>query len=203
MRWEADESCPLKNCERQTPYTIMKTLPDYLRSDLDIVLIGLNPSPISVNAGYYYANPRNRFWPALNGSRLIDEKVQPGEAAVQQLFSNHGIGFTDIVKRPTPMGNALRAADFRKGAVELKQKLLDYQPHIAWFNGIINFRNYLKYTEQMNIPINCGNQDYRLGKTRFFVTPNPSPANASYSLEDLIGHYNALARYRTRILSRW
>ena len=172
----------------------MKTLPDYLRPDLDIVLIGLNPSPISVKAGYYYANPRNRFWHALNGSCLIDQKLQPGEAAVQLLFNEYAIGFTDIVKRPTPMGNALRAADFRKGAAELKRKLLDYQPRIAWFNGIINFSNYLKFVESINMPIVCGAQDYRLGKIRFFVMPNPSPANASYSLNDLIDHYNALGK---------
>lgn len=179
----------------------MKTLPDYLRSHLDIVLIGLNPSPISVNAGYYYANPRNRFWAALNGSRLIGETLQPGEPAMRRMFNDYAIGFTDIVKRPTPMGNELRAVDFRKGAAELKQKLLDCQPWIAWFNGIINFSHYLRYAESMKIPINCGAQDYVLGKTRFFVTPNPSPANASYSLADLIGHYNALADFRSGLRS--
>lgn len=178
---------------------MMKTLPDYLRGGLDIILIGLNPSPISVNAGYYYANPRNRFWPALNGSRLLDTPVQPGVAAVEQLFADQGFGFTDIVKRPTPMGNGLRAADFRKGAPELKQKLLSCQPRIAWFNGIGTFTSYLRYAEQDDRPVRCGVQKLQLGQTRFFVTPNPSPANAAYSLDDLIRHYNALANYRTRL----
>lgn len=177
----------------------MKTLPDYLRSGLDIILIGLNPSPISVNAGYYYANPRNRFWPALNGSRLISGTVVPSVEAIEQLFASQGLGFTDIVKRPTPMGNELRAADFRKGSADLKQKLLTYQPRIAWFNGIITFSNYLRHAEQDDRPVRCGVQKLRLGRTRFFVTPNPSPANASYSLDDLIRHYNALASYRSRL----
>lgn len=177
----------------------VKTLPDYLRPGLQIILIGLNPSPISVNAGYYYGNPRNRFWPALNGSRLIDEPVIAGEEAIRYLFTNKGFGFTDIVKRPTPMGNGLRAADFRKGAPELKQKLLENQPRIAWFNGIGTFANYLRYAEQDDRPVRCGAQKLKLGQTRFFVTPNPSPANASYSLEDLIRHYNALASYRARL----
>ena len=117
------------------------TLPDYLRTGLDIILIGLNPSPISVKAGYYYANPRNRFWPALNGSRVIKGTVVPGVEAVEQLFAEQGLGFTDIVKRPTPMGNELRAVDFRQGAADLRQKLLEYQPRIAWFNGISTFTN--------------------------------------------------------------
>jgi len=179
----------------------MKTLPDYLRNDLDIVLIGLNPSPVSVRAGYYYANPRNRFWAALNGSRLLTTPVLPGEQAVKTLFDMFNLGFTDIVKRPTPMGNELRAADFRKGAIELQQKLLAYQPRIAWFNGITTFSNYLKYTGQDSYASRCGVQPVRLGITRFFVTPNPSPANASYSLDDLITHYNALATFRDQVLS--
>lgn len=179
----------------------MKTLPDYLRPGLRILLIGLNPSPISVKAGYYYANPRNRFWAALNGSRLLDEPVAPSEAAVRRLFTEQGFGFTDIVKRPTPMGNALRAADFRKGAAELKQKLDKYQPAIAWFNGITTFTNYLRHAEQDDRPVRCGVQKLQRGRTRFFVTPNPSPANANYSLDELIRHYNALASYRDRLES--
>jgi TDG/mug DNA glycosylase family protein len=180
----------------------MKTLPDYLRTNLDIVLIGLNPSPISVRAGYYYANPRNRFWAALNGSRLLTSPVLPGEPAIRKLFDLFNIGFTDIVKRPTPMGNELRAADFRKGAIDLQHKLLSYQPRIAWFNGITTYSNYLKYTGQDSNASRCGAQPERLEITRFFVTPNPSPANASYSLDDLITHYNALAKYRDKLLSR-
>ena len=49
----------------------MKTLPDYLRPGLDIVSIGINPSLPSVREGYYFANPRNRFWRALNASGLL------------------------------------------------------------------------------------------------------------------------------------
>ena len=180
----------------------MKTLPDYLRANLDIVLIGLNPSPVSVRAGYYYANPRNRFWAALNASRLLISPVLPGEQAVKTLFDKFNIGFTDIVKRPTPMGNELRAADYRKGAIDLQQKLLSYQPRIAWFNGITTYSNYLKYTGQVSNATRCGVQPERAVITRFFVTPNPSPANASYSLEDLITHYNALAKFRDKVLSR-
>ena len=80
----------------------METLPDYLRSGLDVVSIGLNPSLPSVRAGYYFANPRNRFWRALHGSRLVtaEEVMEPGIAAMEALLQQ-GFGFTDVVKRPT------------------------------------------------------------------------------------------------------
>ncbi|MCG8324164.1 MAG: hypothetical protein MI673_01500, partial [Thiotrichales bacterium] len=56
----------------------METLPDYLREELKIISVGLNPSIPSVQAGYYFANPRNRFWKALNQSRLVSVPLEPG-----------------------------------------------------------------------------------------------------------------------------
>lgn len=176
----------------------METLPDYLDHHLKIVSIGLNPSPVSVESGYYFANPRNRFWQALNHSRLVDEQLQPGEAAMQVLFNRYNIGFTDLVKRPTRMGNALRAADYREGAAQLKEKLLFYQPVLAWFHGIGTYKNYLKYAEKLTIDVSPGAQKRLIGKSRVFVTPNPSPANAKFSLDDMIRYYNDLVSYQVR-----
>jgi len=176
----------------------MKTLPDYLDHDLRILSIGLNPSPVSVKAGYYFANPRNRFWTALNESRLVDEKLLPGEAAMQELFMNYKIGFTDLVKKPTRMGNELRAADYREGATVLKEKLLGHRPGIAWFHGKVTYRNFLKYAEGMETEIPWGAQKHSVGKTRIFVTPNPSPANARYSIADLTRFYNEMVSYLVR-----
>jgi TDG/mug DNA glycosylase family protein len=88
----------------------MKTLPDYLRPGLRIVSIGLNPSLPSVEAGFYFANPRNRFWRALNRSGLAAGPVTPSVKAMEILFERDDIGFTDVVKRPTRGGAELRAA---------------------------------------------------------------------------------------------
>lgn len=177
----------------------MKTLPDYLDHNLKIISIGLNPSPISVKAGYYFANPRNRFWKVLNGSRLVDGELQPGQAAMQELFMKYHIGFTDLVKKPTRMGNELRVADYREGAPVLKEKLLGYQPGIAWFHGIGTYKHYLRYAEEVTVKkITLGVQRRTIGKTRIFVTPNPSPANARYSLEFLIKYYNEMVSFQIR-----
>ena len=51
------------------------TLPDHLREGLDLLFVGLNPSQYSAEVGHYFANPRNRFWPAFNLSGLVDRKV--------------------------------------------------------------------------------------------------------------------------------
>ena len=49
----------------------MQTLPDLLAPNLLLVFVGLNPSEYSVREGHYFANPRNRFWPAFNRSGLL------------------------------------------------------------------------------------------------------------------------------------
>ena len=75
-----------------------RTLPDYLRKNLDIVFVGLNPGLYSAEVGHYFANKVNRFWEALSASGLVPDPVGPEDDA---RLMGWGIGLTDIVKRPT------------------------------------------------------------------------------------------------------
>ena len=171
----------------------MDTLPDYLRPGLRVVSIGLNPSLPSVQAGFYFANPRNRFWRALNAAGLVDRVFEPSVAAVEMLFDRYAIGFTDVVKRPTRGASELRADDYRRWSPVLSQKLVEYAPRIAWVHGKVAYRQYLRYTDGPRDEIAWGLQPHRLEATGFFVTPNPSPANAAFSLEVLTDWYRTLA----------
>jgi len=177
----------------------MKTLNDYLRRNLDIVSIGLNPSLYSVRAGFYFARPQNRFWQALNGSNLVNQELVPSKTAMNILFRNHGIGFTDLVKRPTAGASHLKAADFRNWAPLLHDKLMHYQPCIAWFHGKMAYGNYLHYAEGRRIDVPWGTQTGRIGRSLVFVTPNPSPANAIFSLAELIQWYARLKTLRDEL----
>ena len=122
----------------------METLPDYLKPGLDIVLIGLNPSARSVEDGHYFANPRNRFWTALSAANLVGRPVGPQDDA--SLLA-HGIGFTDVVKRPTSQASGLTSADYRRDAPGLREKLLRHAPRIACFHGLTAYRAYLRHGE--------------------------------------------------------
>ncbi len=172
----------------------MKTLPDYLRKDLTILSVGLNPSLPSVEAGFYFANPRNRFWRGLNQSRLISETLVPSVGAQQTLFEKYSMGFTDVVKRPSANASALRAADYRKWSPVLKDKIIKYNPRVVWFHGKLAWQHYLRRAEGVNeSSTQWGLQDTRVGLSIVFVTPNPSPANAAFSLQVLVEWYNELA----------
>lgn len=178
----------------------METLPDYLRPGLAIILIGLNPSTRSVQAGHYFANPRNRFWPAVSAADLVGRPVGPDDDA--SLLAD-GIGFTDVVKRPTGQASGLTAADYRRDAPVLREKLLRHAPRIACFHGLTAYRAYLRHGEGIKNPGNLelGRQHLVIGASRVFVLPNPSPANARYSLDDLASWYRELNRWRAELTS--
>ena len=162
------------------------TLPDLLAPGLDLVFVGLNPSEYSARQGHYFANPRNRFWAAFNRSALLpaDLRREPGPNDDSALVE-HGIGFTDVVKRPTPQGSGLKAADYRRWAPVLREKLLRYQPRLVCFHGQMAYRAYLRYAEEDRSVPELGLQPRVIGVSAVFVVPNPSPANARYSVQDL------------------
>ncbi|HEX7048081.1 MAG TPA: mismatch-specific DNA-glycosylase [Gammaproteobacteria bacterium] len=168
------------------------TLPDWLAPGLRIVSIGINPSLPSARAGFPFANPRNRFWPALNASGLVEAPVEPGIAAMDILLERDRIGFTDIVKRATPMEKNVGREEFRAGADVLLGKLHAYQPRVIWLHGKTPL-NSLCRAAGISPGGDWGLQPVSLEGIPLFVTPNPSPANAAFSLENLIGWYKRLA----------
>ena len=172
---------------------IGKTLADYIDHGLNILSIGLNPSTISVEKGFYFANPRNRFWRALNASGLVPEEIIPSGVAQVTLLRKYRIGFTDVVKRHSAMGKDLRAEDYKRWVPELAAKIAKYQPGVCWFHGKIAIKGYLKYSDSEKMDIEWGRQRFKIYNSTVFVTPNPSPANAAYSLQDITNWYKKLS----------
>ena len=172
------------------------TLPDYIAANLRVLSIGLNPSLPSVRAGFYFANPRNRFWAAFHASGLTQLEGEPSANYHRILLEQGKIGFTDIVKRPSRQGHELRRVDYKEGAPRLLRQLENYQPQWAWVHGKVAYRNFLKYAMgETPKDIFWGEQQVRIARTRVFVTPNPSPANAVWSLADLRREYQEFARH--------
>ena len=172
----------------------LRTLPDLLAPGLALVFVGLNPSEYSAREGHYFANPRNRFWPAFNRSALLPAEIgRECDPADDSLLLEHGIGFTDVVKRPTPQGNVLRAADYRQWAPALRERLLNCQSRLVCFHGLMAYKAYLRYAEGEKSSPELGIQPRRIGVSSVFVVPNPSPANARYSVDDLTAWYDRVA----------
>jgi TDG/mug DNA glycosylase family protein len=177
----------------------METLKDYIDFDLKILSIGLNPSIISVKQEYYFANPRNRFWKALNASGLVSEELPPSRQSQQKLFQLYKIGFTDVVKRPSSMAKELIVADYQLWVPKLSQMIVNYRPEICWFHGKIAIKKFIQYSGLEKFEIKWGLQEFKVSESIIYVTPNPSPANAAYSLDTLIDWYQKLEALRCEI----
>ena len=179
----------------------MSMLPDFINEKIIILSVGLNPSPNSVRCGYPFATPQNRFWRALNQSKLVNQFYPPNVESMQSLLVDEHIGFTDVVKRTTTGASDLRAKDYRKWAPVLHTKIETFAPRIVWFHGKIAFRNYARYGLGIKeSSIEWGVQENTCAGANVFVSPNPSPANAAYSLGDICGWFNKLAKLKSRCL---
>ena len=172
------------------------TLPDYVAPGLRVLSVGLNPSLISVQAGFYFANPRNRFWRAFEESGLARTQGEPSQLRHRTLLEQDRIGFTDVAKRPSRQGHELRAKDFRRDAPCLLRLIEEVRPTWVWFHGKLAYRYFLKHAYDASPKeVRWGMQRRTLGEACVYVTPNPSPANATYSLADLRRWYRRLARH--------
>jgi mismatch-specific thymine-DNA glycosylase len=117
----------------------MKTLPDYLRKGMKLVIVGCNPTESSVRAGHYYAGRNNEFWPTLYRSGVVPE---PFDYPDDRRIIEFGIGLTDLVKRPTRGADELKREDFAEGRIVLSQKLEEYGPRVVAFNGKTTYEQF-------------------------------------------------------------
>jgi len=183
------------------------TLPDYVAPGLRLLFIGINPGLFSVQRGHYFARKTSRFWPAFSRSTLSEpvreaigrETLGPEDDARLLEF---GIGFTDVVKLPSRNAAEVKAADFAEWAPRLLARLEQYSPSVACFHGVTGYRAFARYgLGDLPPEVRLGEQSRGVEKTRLYVVPNPSPANAHFTLEDQTAWYDRLAAYMDRFTS--
>ncbi len=179
------------------------TLPDYLRPGLDLVFIGINPGLYSAQRGHYFARPTSRFWPAFSASKL-SERVRKG-LGIERVGPEHdrellafGIGLTDLVKRASGNAAELSPGELEQWAPRLLDNLRRHGPRVACFQGLTGYRPFLKFALRITDgrPV-LGLQPELAGATRLYVVPNPSPANAYFTLADQTAWYDRLADFLT------
>jgi mismatch-specific thymine-DNA glycosylase len=147
----------------------MRTLPDYLRNGMKLVIIGCNPGDRSARVGHYYAGRGNEFWPLLYKSGVIPELLEYRD---DKRVIEFGIGLTDLVKRPTRGVEDLRREDFAEGRILLSQKLQQFGPRVIAFNGKMVYQNFSQR------PCKLGLQKERLYGAQVFVLPSTSGQNS-------------------------
>lgn len=98
----------------------VETLADLLGPGMRAVVVGVNPAPTSVTAGHYYQGASGqRFFSRLASAALLPS----GEGFEDDRAFAAGIGFTDVVKRPTPSAKDLRPGEVEHGRALMEDKL--------------------------------------------------------------------------------
>jgi TDG/mug DNA glycosylase family protein len=99
---------------------MVTTLADLLRPGLRGVVVGINPSPVSVAAGHYYQGRLGRrFFAGLADAGVLP----PGDGYEDDRAYAAGLGFTDLVKRATPRAAGLPQEELLRGRVLLEERL--------------------------------------------------------------------------------
>ncbi|KAF7395594.1 hypothetical protein HZH68_009644 [Vespula germanica] len=167
------------------------TLPDYLKENLDIVFVGINPSLMAAHRGKYYAGPGNHFYKLLYESGLTPKCLSFEE---DHKLLQYGIGLTNIVSRPTRSSADLKRIEIKEGAKIIEEKLRLFKPKIAIFNGKCIYEVYANKNSKS--PFHFGLQSEFIGDTAVWVVPSSSARCANFPrMIDKLHFYSALKKY--------
>ncbi|KAG7907785.1 hypothetical protein KL906_003866 [Ogataea polymorpha] len=125
------------------PSPVSPKLPDLnpsLRPGLAVVFIGYNPSIRSSSLQHHYAHPTNLFWKLFNESGILSivtngAHSHPCAAKDDWDLLQYGIGFTDLVLRPTQNAGQLTKTEMAHNVPRLCAELRSNQPAVACFVG--------------------------------------------------------------------
>ncbi|MGH2703338.1 MAG: uracil-DNA glycosylase family protein [Actinomycetota bacterium] len=99
----------------------VETLADLLPQSPRAVCVGINPAPPSVAAGHYFQGRQGqRFYARLRQAGLIRPT---GSGFEDDDAVAAGIGFTDVVKRPTARSDDVPGSEMRYGVELLRARL--------------------------------------------------------------------------------
>jgi TDG/mug DNA glycosylase family protein len=108
----------------------VETLEDLLRPGIRAIVVGINPAPVSVAAGHYYQGKLGQaFFGRLRRTGLL--RAHAGWE--DDIAFAAGIGFTDIVKRPSASASAIATDELNYGKSILIGKLETVQPELVLF----------------------------------------------------------------------
>lgn len=168
-----------------------RTLPDYIRPDLTVLFVGINPGLRSAQVGHHFAGHSNRFWELLYESGLVTDQLTYQD---DWRLPEWGLGLTNIISRSSAGIDVLRPHEYRAGGVRLRNKVARFRPKIIALLGVTIFRMIFPIQAPPSSRLSLGFQTARLIGVPVFLLPNPSGRNAHYSYRRMLTTFQALRR---------
>ncbi len=142
-----------------------------------VLLLGSFPSPLSRQEGFFYGNPRNRFWPVL--AAVFDEPLPQSIEEKRALCRAHGVALWDVLASCEIKG-AADASIASPKPNDLAALIRKTRITAVFSTGQAAAKLYRRFCErETGLPVTA--------------LPSTSPANAAWSLEMLIEAYRAVA----------
>jgi len=158
-----------------------RTLPDFVRPGLRLLVCGLNPSLYSADVGVPFARPGNRFWPAARAAGIAERPRDVRDAL------RRGIGFTDLVKRASAGAAELDPREYVAGLARVTELVRCYRPACICFVGLEGWRAAV---DRGAVP---GRIEGGVCGTRAYLMPSTSGRNARVDVAALAAHLRAAA----------
>ncbi|MPY91517.1 MAG: methyltransferase domain-containing protein [Acidimicrobiia bacterium] len=160
--------------------TSARLLADTVGPGMRLLVVGLNPSFHTADAGYGYAGPGNRFWPAALATGLVSRARDQFHA-----LRVDAVGMTNIVGRVTARADELGREEYRAGADRLRRLVKWLQPRAVCFVGVTGYRLAVDPKAQL------GWQPEPFASAPAYVMPNTSGLNAHAKPADFAAHLRA------------
>ena len=145
--------------------------------DSKILILGSFPSIKSLQEGFYYAHPRNQFWPIL--AEIFHEKTDTKEQKIA-LCKKHHIALFDSAKSLKRENGNSSDSNLKNIEVNDFERLLKEYPSIE----LIAFTG--KKAEQIF------NTKYKYLTIRKKLLPSTSPAYAAMKFEEKLQSYKTV-----------
>ncbi len=159
--------------------TITHPLKPLFQADSKVLILGSFPSVKTREYGFFYGHPRNRFWPLLE--RIFGVTLSTDIEERRAFLLQHHLAVYDVIYRCDIIGSS-DASIQNVTPSDLSPIFKEADIKQVFCNGGTAYRYYRKYQEH---------------KTGFkaIQLPSTSPANASYSMDDLYRQWKIIREY--------
>lgn len=159
--------------------TIIHPLKSFYTHDSKILILGSFPSVKTREYGFFYGHPQNRFWSVMEV--LFNEELSDDIDERKDFLSRHKIALYDSIYQCDIVGSSDASI---KNVVpsDLKDIIKEADIKEVFLNGATSYKYYKKYHEK-----DLGLEGVKL--------PSTSPANARYSLDDLVNEWRVILKY--------
>lgn len=159
--------------------TIVHPLEPCFTKESKILILGLFPSVKTREYGFFYGHPQNRFWRVME--ILFNEELSDDIDERKDFLTRKKIALYDSIYQCDIVGSS-DASIKNAQPSDLSRIIKGAEIKEVFLNGATSYRYYKKYHEK-----GLGLEGVKL--------PSTSPANARYSLDDLVNEWRVILKY--------